>query len=222
MTCVFAGEALTRVSLPRILAALLHDQPDVAAAAMTAAAFVRPDYPPVQGTLAESLMLPETGGGGGLEGLDPLRRGLLASTRRDPDTPISLKRWNRLPPATRYLFALMAALEERPAWLLLEQKAFKKLSLEHREAALARIHSIDPPPRLLLIYSFIPDRLRDYMGDHFVLLRGGRVAFIGRREDYAELRERVIERAHRDRPDVTPEGIMAGDPGLDDADVLLD
>ena len=218
--CVFAGEALTRLSVPRVLAAVLHDQPGVAAAAAESAAFVRPDYPPTGGSLAESLNADQSSGRHGI--LEPLRAELLASTRRDPSQPISLKRWNRLSPSTRFLLALLATIENGPEWLLLEQKAFKKLSPEHREAVLSRLGVMNPPPRVLLVYSFIPDRLREYMGDHFVLLREGRAVFIGRRERFEELRETVVRCAQTTPSPRSGPTRMVADSAGEDMDVLLD
>ncbi len=271
---VFAGESLTRLSVPRVLRAVTGGNPGEFRKAKASAAFARPDYPAGDHPLQAALMWGEPGelgvpmetqrrsdrfsrgarsSAGGRNGeqafasprsetpasvversavppaaeladADPLLRDLLASTGRSPGEVISWKHWNRLPTSTRFLFAVFAAMRDKPQWLLLEQKAYKKLQPEHRAAVLRRLREIDPMPRVLLIHSVVPDRLQAHMGSHFLLLWGGRVQFAGRREAFAEVRAAVLAAAAEpvNDPRGGVEAFFEEAAGAEDADVLLD
>ncbi|MEM7228003.1 MAG: hypothetical protein AAF432_04225 [Planctomycetota bacterium] len=98
--------------------------------------------------------------------------------------------WYRLLPSTRFVFSLIGALERRSTTIVLEQKPYRKLS----EHDLDILHTAARDQFIVLLYTFVPDRLLSCMGAWFVFVDSQGVRHIGRREDYDDVRPALRRR----------------------------
>lgn len=190
LIAVISPLPLTRVSLADIVRSLFHGNPSLQRRVLNSAAIVGSQYPPTDGSLAESLGFVDSTESSEepkeypAESIEALRRELCETLPWNPAEPIDSKRWKQIDSRTRFLFAFLAALEKKPKWLFLEPEEFQAMEEERRE----RIVSLCRNCVILPVYDQPPDTLPDGMGRYFAVLSKERVEFLGRQCEYSRIR----------------------------------
>ena len=96
--------------------------------------------------------------------------------------------WLKVPGATELLCACLAALRPETHWVFFDQKAYRQLPEEDRRFLL----EVLADRFILLVYGYVPDRMPEWVGDHYVVLRAGKVRFIGACCDYPSVRAQLL------------------------------
>jgi len=181
---------LSRLNLPRIVAAMLWHHPERVDEALQKAAFAKQDYPPIRYSLRESL---------GAENVKP--DGTAAQQHREAilrglrlDRSIKEDEWYKIPAVTRFLCSCFEAIDSDSQWMFLDQKGFQKLSPPERQWLLNACSG----RYILVFWDRLPDKLNGGVSEHYAVIGGGRVGFIGRCDEYESVRPRLLALAQKD------------------------